>query len=172
MSYYGSIFLNLVTVPFHHIDMVWGIVPLYVGWFLNELTSPKPSFHTAMQTGFSFVWASAHWLWQYTHSAQHPGHITLSALFAVNMAVTLLVMGVGLVALWSGIRRKYPPGCAFLGHSRFSNYFMILIFPIQSNYIEWSWARLAAIFIFALPVWVLVNLGMFFLRRPKPGRRR
>ena len=96
----------------------------------------------------------------------------LSALFAVNMAVTLLVMGVGLVALWSGIRRKYPPGCAFLGHSRFSNYVMILIFPIQSKYIEWSWARLAAIFIFALPVWVLVNLGMFFLRRPKPGRRR
>jgi len=68
----------------------------------------------------------------------------------------------------SGLRRKYPRYCAFLGHTRFSNYFMIAIFPMQARYLDWSWERVIAILLFALPVWLLAHFGLMPLR--KSGR--
>jgi hypothetical protein len=142
-------------------------VPLYFGWILNELTSPKASFQTAIQTGFSFLWAAAQW-------ASHflPGR-SLSKLMktgfnsdlAVNILVTSAVFIIGALALYAGLRKKFPRYCTFLGHSRFSNYFMIAIFPIQSNHFTWSWDRVIAIVIFAWPVWLVVHFGLMPWRK-------
>ena len=157
---YWPTFKELIRVPFEYPELIWGIVPLYFGWMLNELTSSKASFRTAIQTGFSFVWAGAHWSYLYFHRSARAPQITLDALMAVNVAVTILILVMGTVALVSGIRRRYPPGCSFLGHARFANYFMIAIFPMQSNYREWSWERVTAIFIFAIPIWILLHFGL------------
>ncbi len=89
----------------------------------------------------------------------------MNTLLAVNVAVTLMVAGVGLVALVSGLRRKYPPYASFLGHTRFSNYFMIAIFPMQSRYLDWSWERVMIILAFAVPVWLLAHLLLLPFRR-------
>ncbi|HYG34061.1 MAG TPA: hypothetical protein VEC99_04725, partial [Clostridia bacterium] len=78
--------------------------------------------------------------------------------------VTFLVLVLGLVALVSGLRRRYPKYCSFLGHTRFSNYFMIAIFPIQAHYLMWTWDRLATIIIFAIPVWLVLHFGLMPLR--------
>jgi hypothetical protein len=69
------------------------------------------------------------------------------------------------VALWCGLRRKFPPWAAFLGHARFANYFMIAIFAIQSGYLDWTWGRVIAIAGFAVPVWLLCRLAFKPLRR-------
>lgn len=166
LQQYWPIFAELIRTPFQHTEMVWGIVPLYFGWLLNELTSAKASFRTAIQTGFSFTWAAAHWTYQYL-AARPPGspRINFNALFAVNVAVTVMVLLIGLVALVSGLRRRYPRYGSFLGHSRFSNYFMIAIFPIQSNYLPWSWERLTAIALFAVPLWLALHFGLMPLRK-------
>ena len=158
-------FVELIATPFRHADLVWGIGPLYFGWVFNELTS-KRSFRTAIQTGFSFLWAGAHWTWQ--HFQTHPdagNHVSARSLLAVNVAVTALVLIVGFLALVSGLRRKYPRYGSFLGHTRFSNYFMIAIFPIQSGYLDWSYERLTVILLFALPIWVLIHFGLAPFRK-------
>ena len=54
---YLAIFAELIRTPFQHLELVWGIVPLYFALLLSELTSVKKSFRTAIQTGFSFLWA-------------------------------------------------------------------------------------------------------------------
>ena len=90
----------------------------------------------------------------------------LNNLFAVSVIVTLAVLVLGALALVSGLRKKFPPGCTFLGHSRFSNYFMIAIFPIQSNYLQWSWQRVIAIVLFAVPTWFIMHFGL------KPWRKK
>ena len=69
MGHYWNIFAGLIATPFEHISLVWGIVPLYFGLLLNELTSDKANFRTALQTGFSFLWAGAQWLWPFSNSA-------------------------------------------------------------------------------------------------------
>ena len=162
---FWSTFVDLIRTPFHHLELIWGIVPLYFGWVLNELTSDKTSFRTALQTGFSFLWAGAQWSWLYFHRSQHAPVITLNALLAVNVAVTILVLVFGLAAFVSGIRRRYPKYCSFLGHARFSNYFMILIYPMQSNYLNWTWHRVETIALFAIPVWLICHFGFQPLRK-------
>ena len=165
---YWLVFAQLIELPFQDLELIWGIVPLYFGWLLNELTSRKASFRTAVQTGFSFLWAGAHWAFQYVHPARRAGG--RPGLPTVTLLVTALVLGVGLLALIGGLRRRFPKHGSFLGHTRFANYFMISIFPIQSNCLPWSWERLAAIAIFAVPVWIGIEL-LVLPAQLKSGKR-
>ena len=161
---YWAVFVELIREPFRHIELVWGIVPLYFALLLNETTSAKANYRTAIQTGFSFLWAGAQWL--YYFKAHDPGvaHLEPDAKLPVNLIVTILVLALGAVALFSGLRRRYPKYCSFLGYTRFSNYFMITIFPIQAHYLTWTWERLAAIALFAVPVWLMLTLGLMPIR--------
>jgi len=163
---YWNAFLELVQTPFEHPALIWGIVPLYFALLLNEMTSAKASFRTAIQTGFSFLWAGVQWLYPYfrPHGPRGP-HVEFNAMLPINLLVTFLVLGLGALALISGLRRKYPRYCAFLGHTRFVNYFMIAIYPIQTHYLQWTWERLLAISLFALPVWLILHFGLLPLRK-------
>jgi hypothetical protein len=154
---YWPAFTDLIRIPFRDAELVWGIVPLYFGWMLNEVTSPKASYRTALQTGFSFLWAGAHWVYQYSHPVRG-ARIRSGGAAPVNWLVTGLVLAVGLLALYSGFRRRFPRYGSFLGHTRFANYFMIAVFPIQSGCLLWSWQRLGAMVLFAIPIWVTIEL--------------
>jgi hypothetical protein len=168
LYHYWTIFVDLLRCPFQHVALIWGIVPLYFALLLSELTSSKANFRTAIQTGFSFLWAGAQWLYFYSatgSSATGPREIT--TLPAVNLFVTLLVLALGALALFSGFRRRYPKYGSFLGHTRFSNYFMITIYPIQAHYLAWTWDRLCAIALFAVPVWLVLHFGLMPLRGRK-----
>ena len=165
---YLSSFGELILKPFQHIEMIWGIVPLYFALLLNEMTSTKANFRTAIQTGFSFLWAGVQWLYPYfiPHRQGMP-QLELGAMLPINLLVTFLVLGLGVAALISGIRRKYPKYGSFLGHTRFSNYFMIAIFPIQARSLDWTWERLLAIVIFAVPIWLVLHFGLMPIRNRK-----
>ncbi len=168
MAHYWFTFVELIRTPFQHVPLIWGIVPLYFALLLNELTSSKANFRTAVQTGFSFIWAAAQWLYPYFQAhGPHGPQIQFNALLPINLFVTFLVLALGVVALVSGLRKHYPKYFAFLGYTRFSNYFMITIFPIQSHYLEWTWDRLAAIAIFAVPIWLVLHFGLMPVRGAK-----
>src|ERR1700755_3042237 len=116
MQPYWDAFALLIRTPFSEAALIWGIVPLYFALLLNELTSSKASFRTAIQTGFSFVWAGAQWLYPYFQPhGRHGPAISWNSMIPVNLFVTALVITFGAVALYSGLRRKYPKYCAFLG---------------------------------------------------------
>jgi hypothetical protein len=167
MTNYWLTFVELITKPFEHASLIWGIVPLYFALLLNELTSEKANFQTALQTGFSFLWASVQWIYPYFKPhASMTQHVAWDAMLPINLCVTLLVLALGVVALVSGIRKKYPRYFEFLGRTRFSNYFMITIYPMQSHYpgFNWTWDRLIAIVLFAVPVWLVLHYGLKPLR--------
>ena len=163
--HYGLTFFELIRAPFTDVTMVWGIVPLYFALLLNELTATKANFRTAIQTGFSFLWAAAQWLYFY-EKAPHPagGMAMTSASRSINLFVTCIVLAFGLLALYSGLRRHYPKYGSFLGHTRFSNYFMITIYPIQAHHLSWTWERLAAVALFAVPIWLVLHFGLMPFR--------
>ena len=83
----------------------------------------------------------------------------------VNLLVTVLVAILGALALISGFRKRFSRYGRFLGHTRFANYFMITIFPIQAHCLPWTWERLAAIVLFAVPVWLALHFGLMPLRK-------
>jgi hypothetical protein len=163
---YSGAFADLIAAPFHYTALIWGIVPLYFALLLNEITSSKASFRTAIQTGFSFVWAGAQWLYPYfqPHGRYGPA-ISWNAMIPVNLFVTAIVIALGVMALYSGLRRRYPKYCGFLGYTRFSNYFMIMIYPMQAHCRTWTWERVLVIAVFAVPVWLVLHFGLMPLRK-------
>jgi hypothetical protein len=165
ITHYLAAFGEIIQAPFEHTALIWGIVPLYFALLLNELTSGKASFRTAVQTGFSFIWAGIQWLYPYfkPHSSGGP-RIEFNAMTPVNLFITSLVLALGALALFSGLRRKYPKYCSFLGYTRFSNYFMITIYPMQARALDWTWDRVLVIGIFALPIWLILHFGLMPIR--------
>ena len=166
MSHYTSIFWSLIHTPFQHIELIWGIVPLYFALLVSELNSSKANFRTAIQTGFSFIWAGAHWLYIYFQGHSHLGiQVEPRPVVPIDLFVTFVVLALGAVALFSGLRHRFPKYGSFLGQTRFANYFMIAIYPIQAHYLVWTWDRLAAIAIFAVPVWLVLHFGLMVFRK-------
>ena len=166
MAYYWTSFTELIRVPFERTDLVWGIVPLYFALILNEATSTKANFRTAIQTGFSFLWAGLQWLYPYfrAHGPDGP-RLELHAMVPIKMFVTFLVLGLGTVALVSGLRKRFPKYARFLGYTRFANYLMITMFPLQVGALRWTWDYLAAIALFAAPCWLVLHFGLMPLRK-------
>src|SRR5512135_2844282 len=101
---YWTTFAELIRTPFEHIPLIWGIVPLYFALLLSEMTSAKANFRTAIQTGFSFIWASAQWLYPFVHEGTTP-RFKVGNMLPVNLFVTFFVLALGVVAFISGIRR-------------------------------------------------------------------
>jgi hypothetical protein len=168
MQAYWMAFRELIETPFFHAELIWGIVPLYFALLLNELTSTKASFRTALQTGFSFIWAAAQWLYPYFRPQGHGlPRLDLGAMMPINLCVTFIVLALGVVAFVSGLCKKYPKYGAFLGHTRFANYFMITIFPVQARVLAWKWDYLIAIALMALPCWLVLHFGLMPLRGQK-----
>jgi hypothetical protein len=109
----------------------------------------------------------AQWLWPY-FKIRKPGEpeLELGAMLPVNLLVTFLVITLGVVALVSGFRKKFPRHWRFIGHTRFANYFMITIFPIQAHIgMNWTWDRLTAIVLFTVPIWLVLHFGLMPVRR-------
>src|SRR3954462_6918706 len=108
MHPYWDAFARLIRTPFSEVSLIWVIVPLYFALLLNEMTSGKANFQTAIQTGFSFLWAATQWIYPYfrAHGAYGP-RVEWNAMLPVNLLVTALVLAFGIIALLSGIRRRY-----------------------------------------------------------------
>ena len=96
--------------------------------------------------------------------AAHGRYLELNAMLPVNLLMTFLIIVLGVVALFSGIRKKFPKHLRFIGHTPFANYFMITIFPIQSHFLPWIWERLVAIALFAAPAWLGLHFGLMAVR--------
>ena len=164
MHLYWTKFSELICTPFTETALIWGIVPLYFALLLSEMTSAKANFRTAIQTGCSFVWASFQWLYPYFTHHGKTARLDLGAMLPVNLFVTFVVLVLGIIAFFSGVLKRYPRYFSFLGYTRFANYFMITIFPIQAHYLEWTWERLFVIAVFAVPIWLLLHFGLMPVR--------
>ena len=151
-DYYRS-FLQLLVAPFDHLGTAWPILPVYTTLILGELYRKKISFGHAVGNGFVMLWAGLSW-------ARHLASGGLGSYLFTNKALAWIVTGtciaLAVFTIVLGLRKKDKALCEILGHTRFSCYFIILIYPMQLGWIRWDWQWLAAILIFALPCWLII----------------
>lgn len=159
--------VELVVTPFRHFPQVWlGIVPLYVSLFLGELYKSKVSFGHAVGNGFMMLWTGLNW-------AMHLSNLGMFSYFgdlrkhhmATAWAVTAGAIALGIFTIVLGFRKKDKALVSVLGHSRFSLYFLILFYPMQTGMVRWNWPSVAAVLIFVLPCWFLLYLAGRILTR-------
>jgi len=147
---------RLLFAPWENIGAVWlGIVPLYVSLLLGELYKSKVSFSHAVGNGFVMLWAGLNW-------AVHLSRLGKITYFFSDVmlpwTVTAACIALGIFTIVLGFRKKDKGLCQVLGHTRFSSYFLILFYPMQTGMIPWNWPSVAAILIFALPAWFVIYL--------------
>jgi len=152
--------LMLVVEPFRHFGVVWlGILPLYVTLVLGELYKKNVSFSHAVGNGFVMMWAGLNW-GAHLSGIGWMGYAMQSSKSQMSVAwlVTAAVAALGVFTVVLGLRKKDKTLCEVLGHTRFSCYFLILLYPMQARLLGWDHSYLIAVLVFALPVWFIVYL--------------
>ena len=152
--------VQLIVVPFHHFGAVWtGMVPLYVSLVIGELYKSKVSFGHAVGNGFVMLWAGLNWAMHLSNFGMFP-YLGSGAKQGMALAwtVTTCCVGIGIFTVVLGLRKKDKTLCEILGHTRFSGYFIILLYPMQTGLVRWNMQSVAAILVFALPAWFMIYL--------------
>ena len=163
---YLTLFVKLLVAPFNHLGTAWPILPVYTTLILGELYKSKVSFGHAVGNGFVMLWAGLSW-------ARHLSMQGWGSYFpqsgkermALAWIVTVCCIGVAIFSIIVGLRKKDKAMAEVLGHTRFSCYFIILFYPMQSGRVAWSWTNLVVLLIFALPAWFLIYLTGRLLSR-------
>ncbi len=158
--------VQLIVAPFHRFGAVWpGIVPLYVSLVLGELYKSKVSFGHAVGNGFVMLWAGLNWAMCLSNFGMfaYLGDVAKQRM-VLAWTVTACCIGLGIFTIILGLRKKDKTLCQILGHTRFSGYFIILLYPMQTGLITWNMQSVAAILIFALPAWFLIYLAGRLMR--------
>ncbi len=159
-------FVQLLVEPFRHFGQVWlGLVPLYVALLLDEIVERRVSFGQAIANGFVMLWAGVNWTMHLANVGMFSYLGSSKQRMVVAWTVTACALAIGVFTILLGIRRKDKTLAYVLGHARFSGYFLIMLYPMQTGMIAWNWPSLIAVLLFALPCWLLLYLSGLSLRR-------
>jgi hypothetical protein len=154
---YLTKFVHLLVVPFDNLGTAWPILPIYTTLILGEIYKSKVSFSHAVVNGFAMLWTGLNWA-RGLASASWAKYLFSGMPLAWIVAATAI--GLGIFSIILGLRKKDKALCEVLGHTRFSCYFLITIYPMQHvpQLAPWRWENMAAILIFAIPCWFLIYL--------------
>ncbi len=179
---YPLIFWELLRSPWSNLDVAWGVIPMYMSLVMCELYEPKPSPKNAVQGGANLLWAGIDWgrvslmpllilvlnrwyavpeaeRWRHLPQCLEPLMHSPNPLIATTTFATILL---GIASIVHGVGKKKKGKISkYFRYGRFSCYFCILLYPLQTQVIAWSehgWKAVFAIVLFALPVWLLLSL--------------
>ena len=160
LGYYLVKIVDLLVVPFQHLDgsVFVGLVPLYVSLLLGELYKSKVSFGHAVGNGFVMLWAGVNWGLHLSNLGFFAYWGDIKQRTALAWIVAAAAIGLGIFTIVLGLRKKDRTLCQVLGHTRFSCYFLITLYPMQVGLIRWNWPSMASVLIFALPAWLFIYL--------------
>ena len=145
-------------------------MPLYVCLLLGELYRSKVSFGHAVGNGFVMLWAGINWAMHLCNLGFFSYLGNTKDRTAIAWVVAACAVGIGIFTIVLGLRKKDRTLCQVLGHTRFSGYFLITLYPMQVGLVTWNWFReivssaMDAILIFALPAWLFIYLVGRLLR--------
>ncbi len=155
---YIVLFVDLVVKPLAHFERVWlGILPLYVSVILGELYIRNVSFGHAVRNGFIMLWAALNWAAHLATSSKL-SYIFSSSTKIIAWIVTGTFVAIAVFTIVLGLRKKDRTLAGILGHTRFTGYFLIMLYPMQAGLVKWNWSSLIAVLIFCLPCWFLIYL--------------
>ena len=166
LQFYLIRLVDLIVTPFQHFDgrVCLGLLPLYVSLLLGELYKSKVSFGHAVANGFVMLWAGVNWGMHLSNLGFFAYWGDIKQRTALAWIVAAAAVGLGIFTIVLGLRKKDRTLCQVLGHTRFSGYFLITLYPMQVGLIRWNWPSLASILIFALPAWLFIYLAGRLLR--------
>lgn len=157
---------TIFIVPFQNTEMLWLLVPVWLGWFFSEFFQEKTgtSMGNAMSNAVIILWACVDCTRQTTRlMAENAISGSWNIIIRFALIATVFVYGVLLVYLgWKGnklIKR--------IGRIREVTYIFAVFTPIFYNAIEFSWNHIIASALFFPLFYFAIELIDRYTPNPK-----
>jgi len=147
-----SLFLQwlalLFIVPFKNVEILWIIIPIWLGWFFSEFFQEKhsTSFGNAISNGAIALWVGIDWTRYLVNNLSY-GNIQFGWGVIVKFALCIIVLGYGLWIIIEGVKAK--KFIHFVGRIREVTYLLLVLSPIVYGIISFTWRLFLVIVIFA-----------------------
>jgi hypothetical protein len=157
---------TIFVVPFQNTDMLWLLVPVWLGWFFTEFFQEKTgtSMGNAMSNSVIILWACVDCTRQTTGlMAENIITGTLNIIIRFTIITIVFAYGILLVYLgWKGnklIKR--------IGRVREVTYLFVIFTPVFYNAINLSWELILAAIIFFPLFYFAIELVDRYTPNPK-----
>jgi hypothetical protein len=169
VSYFWGLFLlwlkTIFIVPFENLDMLWLLVPIWLGWFFAEFFQEKVSTSrgNAISNAVIVLWGSIDCARQ-TVSLITEG--TLKALWEIFLRFSIVgfLFCYGAFIVWLGVTSRNL--VKYVGRVREVTYVFVMFVPIIYNAIPFSWEHVIAAIIF-FPIFYAV-IELIDMKTPNP----
>jgi len=145
----------LFVIPFQNTEILWIIVPIWLGWFFSEFFQEKhsTSFGNAISNGALALWVGIDWTRLIVNKLT--GHFWVFGWVVFGkFVISAIVLAFGLLVIIEGIKTK--KFIHFVGRIRVVSYVLLVFSPIVYGLVEVNGMLVLAIIIFA-PVyyWII-----------------
>jgi hypothetical protein len=139
--------LGLFIAPLRDPNMLWLLVPVYIGWILGEFFQEKHSASAgnAVSNGFIALWAGFDWL-RTLITSWRSQLIAVDSHFFSKLFIALFVFSYGIYVMMIGIRVR--ENVLTLGRIRVVTYVVVMLTPIFYEAAPFAWNTFIAIILF------------------------
>jgi hypothetical protein len=157
---------TIFVVPFQNTDMLWLLVPVWLGWFFAEFFQEKTgtSMGNAMSNSVIILWACVDCTRQTTRLiADNTIAGTLNIIIRFAIIIIVFIYGILLVYLgWKGNKV-----IKYIGRIREVTYIFAIFTPIFYNAIEFTWNHIIAAALFFPLFYFAIELFDRYTPNPK-----
>ena len=145
----------LFVVPFQNAEVLWIIIPIWLGWFFSEFFQEKhsTSFGNAISNGAIALWVGIDWTRLIVNKlVSH--YWTFGWAVLGKFAISAIVLAFGLLIIIQGIKTK--KFIHFVGRIREVSYILLVFSPIVYGLVDITWKLVLAIVVFApIHYWII-----------------
>ncbi len=144
--------LSLFMAPVHNWDMLWILIPVYLGWAFTEFYQEKKgtSYGNAVSNGIIVLWVGVDWTRNTFNLAMSAG---FSNLLLTKFFISALMFAYGLLIIVHAMGAR--ASSFYIGKIRLVSYIIIMFTPLFYDVVHLTFSVLFAIIVF-FPIYYLV----------------
>ena len=151
---YPLVWLSLIAAPITDLEVLWGVIPLYIDGLLMELYEQDTRFKL-LAGGSVISFVGLDW-------ARRLLQIGIPIQFSIQWILVFIFLAYGVLSLFVVLMKKMTL-IRFLGKRKFVTYFGISFYPLQAGVVPYNIDVLISILVMLIPVWLVLEL--IFLRK-------
>ncbi|MCX6706883.1 MAG: hypothetical protein NT001_01960 [Candidatus Woesearchaeota archaeon] len=149
---------NLFAYPFINLDVLWVVIPIYLGWFFAEFFQEKrgTSLGNAISNGTIAFWVGADWA-RTTLRVKAGEALAFNIAFLGKMFMAFMMFVYGMFIIVEGIKAKKM--IHYAGRIRVVTYFVLMLTPLFYGHATGNLIySIIAMFIFFPAFYYLIEL--------------